>query len=159
LVEPASYVPIATQLLAVVHETLCKPLEVAPAGVGVATTVQLVPFHRSSNDLSVDPLSTPPTAKQLFALTQETPNRLAVVPGGVGLGTIDHAVPFHRSTNVQSACGPAVSPTAKQLVSLMQSMSINRVDVAPSGLGFGTTDQFVPFHRSINEGCIEPESY
>jgi hypothetical protein len=158
LVEPASYVPVAMQLVALVHETLNKPLDVAPAGTGLATTVQVVPFHRSTNVFSVVPLSTEPTAKQLVALTQETLCRAAVVPGGVGLDTIDHAVPFHRSTYVQSACGPAVKPTAKQLVSLTQSTSVNNVSVAPVGFGLGTSDQLVPFQRSINDLLTLAES-
>jgi hypothetical protein len=124
---------------------------VAPAGLGLATIVQLVPFHRSTKAVSVEPDWDEPTAKQLVALTQETPPKPAADPAGFGLGTIDQAVPFHRSTTVRNGWFPAVLPTAKQLVALSQSTAPKSVDVSPSGLGLGSIDQPVPFHRCTND--------
>ena len=40
-------------------------------------------------------------------------------------------------------------PTAMQLVGLTHDTPLRIVDVAPTGLGLGTIDQLVPFHRSI----------
>jgi hypothetical protein len=50
LVAPdAVTVPLAKQLDAVTHETLCKSVNVAPLGLGLAAMVHAVPFHRSTS--------------------------------------------------------------------------------------------------------------
>src|SRR5664279_155130 len=48
--------PTAVQLVLDVHDTPLRLLEVAPVGLGVVWTDQLVPFHRSANATPVPEL-------------------------------------------------------------------------------------------------------
>jgi hypothetical protein len=69
---------------------------VAPAGLGLGTIVQLLPFQDS---ISGCPTPSFPVAMQLVELVQETlPSELTAPT--LGLGTIDHADPFQDSISV-----------------------------------------------------------
>jgi hypothetical protein len=76
------------------QETLLRKVSLLGAGLGLGTTVHLVPFQDS---MSVVATGKPkfPTAVQALAETQEMPSRMAI--GLLGLGTIDHVVPFQDS--------------------------------------------------------------
>jgi hypothetical protein len=87
-------------------------------------------------------------------LTHETLlNLVSTLALGFGLAMIFQLVPFQRSTSVR-AVEPSVdddeSPTAKQLVGLGHDTLNRLTSAAPFGVGLGTIDQAVPFHRSIN---------
>jgi hypothetical protein len=136
----ARKLPTAKQFVVLVHDTPSRSLPDAPGGLGLATSVQVVPFHRSIN--------APPTAKQFVALVHETPRRrVSVLPAGVGLATIVHALPFHRSTNARITFALTEKPTAKQLDGLVHDTSSRTAADAPGGVGLGTAVQLVPFQR------------
>ena len=82
-------VPIAMQLVVLVHDTLFND---ASGAEGPATIDQDVPFHRSISGLST---AEPPTAKQFVVLKHDTRQELDVEPAGFGLATSDQLVPFH----------------------------------------------------------------
>ena len=84
------------------QETLLRKVSLLGAGLGLGTTVHLVPFQDS---MSVVATGKPkfPTAVQARADRQETPVRALPPPlgcGPLGLGTMDHLVPFQDSTRV-----------------------------------------------------------
>ena len=114
-------------------------------GIGLPSSVQRVPFHRSmtAGPLTVGPL---PAATQLVEDVQATPFRPPLVGTEVGLPTIDHFAPFHRS--IKTAV-PEL-PTAKQLVDVGHDTSASELSVAPATFGLATIDHFAPFQRSIN---------
>ena len=104
--------PTAKQLVVLVHDTPDSLACVGPGGFGLATIVQLVPFHRSTKVRLVVPTPGVPTAKQLVALAHDTPD--STLPFGsdvFGLDTIVQLVPFHRSTKVRRTVD-AKLPTA-----------------------------------------------
>jgi hypothetical protein len=83
---------------------------------------------------------------------QETLSRAACVdPAGFGLAFAVQAVPFQCSTSVSRALLvlPGFEPTATHEVVAVQETPV-RYALAP--LGWDTTCQLVPFHRSISPG-------
>jgi hypothetical protein len=121
-----------------------------PAGLGLGTIDQFVPFQRSTSVRGVMPLFANPTAKQLVVLVHATPKRsLFAAPAGFGLATIDHAEPFQCSMSVLAGPRPA-TPTAKQLVALGHATENRPGDGDPLGLGLATIDHAVPFQRSMS---------
>jgi hypothetical protein len=97
---------------------------VAPAGLGLATTLHDVPFHRS---VSV-PEPAQPTAQTLSAALPSTPRRPAPARGGL---LTAQPVPFQR------AARPSL-PTAQTFEASTASTPLN--PEGPDG-GEGTTDQ------------------
>jgi hypothetical protein len=75
--------PVATQLVALAHDTLVSVLFVSSDGFTLAMIDQLVPFHRSANvRLWPSTLVASPTARQVAALTHDTlDNELFSFPG------------------------------------------------------------------------------
>jgi hypothetical protein len=126
------------------------------AGLGLGTIDQLAPSQCSTNvaGRSLERrVAERPTATQLEVLAHATPfSELNVAPPGLGLGTIDQLVPSQCSTNVVAGVLTLACelPTAKQLVVLGHATPFRRLIAAPAGLGLGTIDQLVPFHRSTN---------
>jgi hypothetical protein len=117
---------------------------------GLVTIDQVVPFHRSTN-VVVDWYAFEPTAKQLVALVHDTPRSVGSPCSGFGLPTIDQVVPFHRSINVRGwPLSLRKPPTAKQLVALVQDTPDSKLYIAFAGFGLATTDQLVPFHRTMS---------
>ena len=113
--------PTALQFVVLGHDTLSRPLEVTPLGLGLATIDQLVPFHRSTKVAPADPSGEePPTASQFVVLTHDTPLRsVSREPVGSGLVTTDHVVPFQCSANACALESMLTSyPTALQIVVL-----------------------------------------
>jgi hypothetical protein len=83
------------------HETSSKKPG-PPAGFGLVTRDQLVPFQRTTNGLDSVPSYANPTAKHVVPSRHVIPERLpATRPGGFAASTTDHAVPFHRSMRVE----------------------------------------------------------
>jgi hypothetical protein len=67
------------------------------------------------------------------------------------LSTILHLDPFHRSARVFPGPSPCeCMPTAVQLVEVTQETPNSTTFEAPSGVGLGGIDQFVPSQCSIN---------
>jgi hypothetical protein len=100
--EPSKESPTAKQLVVLGHDTPLSKEAVAPVGLGLVRTDQLVPFHCSTS-VVVAPkwAEDEPTAKQLVALGHDTPfssDWIALV--GFGVVTTDQLVPFHCSANV-----------------------------------------------------------
>jgi hypothetical protein len=73
-VAEARYEPTAMHLVALMHEIPFKAFPALP-GLGVGSSVHVLPFHRSASVLP-DLL---PTAMQLAGPVHETPDRLSVV--------------------------------------------------------------------------------
>jgi len=82
------------QVFAEGQETLLRKVSLLGAGLGLGTTVHLVPFQDSIRAADTGKPKSP-TAVQALAETQEMPSRMAM--GLLGLGTIDHVVPFQAS--------------------------------------------------------------
>jgi hypothetical protein len=103
-----------------VHEIADSWVDNAPAGLGLVTIVQPVPFHRSINvPVALEPEELP-TAKQLVVLVHDTATSwLFDAPAGLGLATIAQVVPFHRCINVRMTFALLYFPTAKQFVALL----------------------------------------
>lgn len=95
------YSPIAVQARPDEHDTPMNEASVAPVGLGVVCTCQLLPFHRSASatllPLPLAPLY--PTAVQARFLVQETELNRLDVPEEVGVDCRTQLVPFQRSTN------------------------------------------------------------
>src|SRR5438132_6265502 len=102
--EPAiAYRPTAAHAVAVAQSTPASSVDADPGGTGLATTVQLAPFHRSvrgrCDSLFPDGFCTVyPTAAQLAAASHETLTS-ALLPLGSGPAATDHFVPFQRRMN------------------------------------------------------------
>jgi hypothetical protein len=112
LLERAAKSPAAKQLVAVRHDTPLKPVDSAPAGLGMATVDHFVPFHFSTNALKSGEEPIVPTATQLDALTHDTSFSASPTfePVAGSVASV-HFFPFHRSANGRSG----EAPTAKQL--------------------------------------------
>jgi len=144
--------PTATQLFADLHSTCDSASLCAPATAGPATLDHVVPFQRSANALSTnDPLIDAPTARQLVVVAQDTPAMMeARGPEGVGIDMIDHAVPFHRSLIEIVVVWVDASPVATQSLGAGQLTAERLASTERKTSALGTTDQTVPFHRSIS---------
>ncbi len=144
--------PTATQLLADLHSTCDSESLCAPATAGAVMLDHVMPFHRSANALSTnDALIDVPTARQLVLVAQETPAMMAARgPEGVGIDMIDHAVPFHRSLIAIDVFGVEASPVATQSSGAGQLTAERPTSTDRKNSALGTTDQTVPFHRSIS---------
>ena len=95
-------------------------------GFAIATTVQLVPFHRALYGTSLLPLRYVPVARQNVTLGHATSVKYASVPvDGFGAGTRDQLAPFHRSINGAS-WGKVIAPTAKHFDALAHARSSSR---------------------------------
>src|SRR5215813_829727 len=114
--EPMWSSPNAVQAVRAGQATLARVMFWAPAGLGVAWTCQVRPFHRSASVLTGVWFT---TAVHAEAEVQATPQRAALGPAGAGLkvGTIRHVRPSHRSASVPSdspVAGSNSLPTAMQ---------------------------------------------
>ncbi len=88
-----------------VHATAIGTACGEPAGPGMGSRRQLVPFHRSASGTRAPELVTEsPTAVQAGGDVQATPaSALTFAPAGLGVGWMAHLVPFHRSASVTPA--------------------------------------------------------
>src|SRR5215831_18449561 len=108
--------PNAVQAVRAGQATLARKTFWAPAGLGVAWTCQVRPFHRSASVLATVRF---PTSVHAKAEVQATPLRPSLGPAGAGLkvGTIRQVRPFHRSASAPSdspVAGSNSLPTAMQ---------------------------------------------
>ncbi|MGO9876892.1 MAG: hypothetical protein ACLPVY_24215 [Acidimicrobiia bacterium] len=71
-------------------------------------------------------------------------------PEGVGIDMIDHAVPFHRSLIEIVVLWVDASPIATQSLGAGQLTAERLTATDRKNSALGTTDQIVPFHRSIS---------
>src|SRR6516225_8440570 len=142
--------PNAVQTVRAGQATLARVTFWAPAGLGVAWTCHVVPFHRSASVLTMVRF---PTAVHAEAEVQATPLNPALGPAGAGLkvGTICHVWPSHRSASVPSELPVAGSnslPTAMQDHCDVQATLFRILTSLPGGLGVGWMVQVWPSHRS-----------
>jgi glycine/D-amino acid oxidase-like deaminating enzyme len=145
--ERSSQDPTAVQAVAAAHDTPWKPLRTAPAGSGTGCTDHEVPFHRSaSGTLPPEVLSPTPTARQLPADVQDTPNR-ALSPWPTGGIRIGHEVPFHVSASGTLGLLPAL-PTATHELAEAHDTASRMLSAGRGTLGIRWTDHEAPFHRS-----------
>ena len=115
-------------------------------GLALGATDQLVPSQDWMRVLKRPNLfSWTPTAVQVVAEVQDTPERSVEMDPGWGLGTTDQLVPFQDSMRVLPA--PLLLPTAMHAAAEVQD-TLLRLSLDP-GLGLGTTDQVVPFQDSM----------
>src|SRR6266581_5702685 len=128
--------PTAQMSLAETMATAKKRLA-SVLGLGLETTLQLLPFHCS---ISV-PLPLSPTAHTSLVETAATPKRSLNAPSGLGLGTMLHAVPSQCKVSVWSL--PRVLslvPTAQ--TSLAETLATAWSSLFPvEALGLWTTVQ------------------
>src|SRR5215831_13279667 len=148
--EPMWLSPNAVQAVRAGQATLARVMFWAPAGLGVAWTCQVRPFHRSASVLTGVWF---PTAVHAEAEVQATPLRAALGPAGAGLkvGTIRHVRPSHRSASVPSdspLAGSNSLPTAMQDDRDVQATLFRSLTPRPGGLGVGWMLQVWPSHRS-----------
>jgi hypothetical protein len=94
-----SFTPTAAHEVGPTQETLSRDSLKVPAVVGLDTTDQLDPFHRSVKVALTGPEgSWKPMAKQSDWLGQEMPSRSASrVTLGLAVGTMENETPFQRS--------------------------------------------------------------
>src|SRR5215467_1991454 len=148
--EPVRLSPNAVQMVRAGQATLARVMSWAPAGLGVAWTLQVWPSHRSASVLALVRF---PTAVHAEAELQATPLKPALGPAGAGLkvGTIRHVRPSHRSASVPSdspVAGSNSLPTAMQDDRDVQATLFRSLTPRPGGLGVGWMLQVWPSHRS-----------
>ena len=114
-----------------------------PSGIGVATGVQLVPFHLAAMESKEPTVLRLPTTQALLADSVLTPSRM---PDPLGPGTVVQLAPFQRWSSAADEA-PLVKPTAQALVAELASTS--RSSLSTAGLGLDTMLQLAPFHRWI----------
>ena len=128
-------------------------------GLGLGTIAHFDPFQCSVSVLR----SAQPLAQQFVALVHETADRGELEsPGTLGAKTCDHFDPFQRTENGSSrGCERLYlnQPTARQSVAETQ---VTPSSSAPecgkwAGLGLGTTDQVLPFQRSMRASPKPPD--
>jgi hypothetical protein len=141
VVPPFSDNPMAIQALVAVHDTPLNCTELAPAGLEVVSTLQVVPFQTSAPPEV-------PTAVHALAAVQATPESATTAPDGVGWRV--HVVPFQDSTRGSSAL-LIESPTAVQVLILRHDTPASALKKAPEGLGLLSMTHEVPSHDSTSE--------
>ena len=95
--------PIATQLVAVAHDTAVSDVSVDPPGFGLATGVHADPFQRSTRVVVTWPLCWYPTAKQRELFGQATlANAAPSTVLRIGPSLRDQVLPSHCSTSGSS---------------------------------------------------------
>jgi hypothetical protein len=143
--------PTATQNAGWLQETPCSSLLVDPAGAGLGTIVQDVPFHCSTRGTVADAVCTVPTATQSALLGHDTAkNWEAVADGGSGAVTVDHAAPSHCSMRIPSS----TAPTAAQNEAPTQETPGR---TAPPGTeGVATDVQNCPSYCSMKVPLVAP---
>jgi hypothetical protein len=118
--ELPSKLPVAVQTSAELHDTLPRVLAMAPAGLGVDCSFQVVPFHLSANVTSALEvwLKDAPTAIHAVAEVHDTPaSFVTIAPAGLGVACTVQAAPFHTSASVTSCLKVLVNhPAAVQAV-------------------------------------------
>ncbi|HEX2418301.1 MAG TPA: hypothetical protein VHJ83_09310, partial [Micromonosporaceae bacterium] len=104
----------------------------APAGFGLGTTVQVLPFQRSVSGDDVDDW-VEPTAHTFVVVLPSTATSVASSPTA-GVATSDQALPFHLAARgrTNGAVAWSADPTAQALVELRAATPLNRLgfDVA-----------------------------
>ena len=88
--------PTAVHELAELHDTPLRMAKKAPLGLGVAWTVQLLPFQRSASGAPPEM----PTVMHEVAEVHDTACRALELALGLGLGSIAQRLPFQRSASV-----------------------------------------------------------
>src|SRR5580704_4405765 len=133
-----------------------------PAGLGLGTVVQAVPFHRRISGLVPVPLEMLPIAQAVPAEVVVTPRRTAPCPG-LGLGTRVQVVPFQCRISVLVLVSQPTLPTAQALsapaaaTSAMEDAAVTptRVWHVPRS-GLGVRVQVVPFQCRISVLLLLP---
>jgi hypothetical protein len=145
------YSPTAKQLVATEQATLVSWLPAATAGLGLGTPSHRVPCQvttRVRTRSDVDPRT--PTPVHEWRFTQVTPRSPLSAFPGLGLARIVQRVPSHRSISVRWVVGVKREPTAKHAVLVAHATPNSKLDVAPTGFGLGTIDQWLPSQRSVS---------
>src|SRR6516165_2120149 len=110
---PVKAAPVATQKLAVAHDTPSRKPPWVPAGAEILPGVQVRPFQDSVSSVPM-PCAEPatPTATQLFGDRQDT--ALRWLPAGAGGSMGVHAVPFQVSASASPVLPLSRTPTTTQ---------------------------------------------
>jgi hypothetical protein len=135
-----------------VHETPFKS-GLVPAGCGVASTVQLMPFQRSIRSVpKVLETGADPTAMHDRVDVHETPFRMLFADPGLGEVAIVQADPSQTSASVLAldTSTAAAFPTAAQNVVDVHEIPFRPAFVRLGGLGVATIDHLVPSQRCDN---------
>src|SRR4029077_4042266 len=124
------------------------------AGLGVAWTCQLVPFHASASSAVLPPdVSALPAAVPAAGELQDPP--LSPEPGdpaGRGTDWTLQLAPFHPAASGTLAWELSMSlPTAVQAVGVAHDTARSSLPSDPAGLGTAWMLQLVPFHRSASD--------
>ena len=121
--------PTAMHDVADVQETPVSQLNPAPAGFGVGSIAQVLPFQCSANVTSVPlPFTYSPTAKQETTDGHDTPLRtLDGAPAGSATGGTVHVLPFQRSASAMNAPLAFLSnPTVMQAAGAEQDTPVSQ---------------------------------
>jgi hypothetical protein len=120
------------QAFAAVQDTPSRELRVAPGGLGVVCTVQLVPSQCSASVATPPPDRTLPTAVHDVAAVQDTAARLLAPE--LGVGSAVQVWPFHTSASGSKRL-PLISvlPTATQALKAVQDTLSRLPATAPDG--------------------------
>jgi hypothetical protein len=147
-----TYPPTAVHARDELQKTAENPfMNWAPAGLGVRSMRQRLPFQRSASVTGFPArLVAAPTAWQLAGVGQATPNNPPGWPAG-GVGMMLHRAPFQRSAkNVPLSLGFEVPPTAMQAAEDVQVIANSPLALAPWRAGVRWIVQLVPFQRSAS---------
>jgi hypothetical protein len=114
------YHPTAVQAVADEQDTPVSRVRLAPVGLGVGWTAQVVPFQRSASVCGgPEGVKYHPAAVQEVADGHDTPCKtLCSAPVGLGVGWMAQRVPFHCSASVPPPPGVLLmyQPTAVHAV-------------------------------------------
>jgi hypothetical protein len=125
--------------------TPCRKVNVAPLGLGVGSTVHLVPVQPSARETTGLPaVPSLPTATHAVPGHDTASNADAVTPAGWTGFSASHFDPFHSwlRANPLSPC-----PTARQAERVAQASAASCPFME---VGVVTATHFVPFHCSVS---------
>jgi hypothetical protein len=127
--------PTAMQEVADGHDTLVRKLDTAPAGAGVLSFAQPLPFQRSASGTSLPPLAAmSPTAMQSLRDRQDTPSSTLAFALGVLLTV--QLLPFQVSANEGNTLPlSSAPPTARQKPADGQDTWLRPLAIAPGSSG------------------------
>src|SRR6516225_4573901 len=142
--------PVAVQADSEVQDTLPMPAPCVPGGVGVGSTLQVVPLSRSASV----PAFVAPVAMQAVADWHQTLPRKPPGVFLVGMGWTCQLLPFHRSANVpvKLEASPE-APTAMQADEVGHATPLKVLFGWFDGPGAGTTRQAWPSQCSATTTC------
>jgi hypothetical protein len=136
--------PVARQSAGLGHDTPVSHARVVDAGTGTESSVQVLPFHRSTRGLC-GPVPCVPTAKQLEVFEQlMSSTEPSENPFGIWTGTRRRTAPSHRSAYKARGGPPKLGrpgPMVRHVVGAGHAMAPKNALGGLGGFGLLTSDQ------------------